>query len=422
VKKPRTRRLVLLNDVPFPKKDLLDFARYANPLAALIADPSTQLPLTIGIYGRWGTGKTSLMRSIRRALPENGFLHVEFMPWLYSSEESLLIPLLINIRDTLEESPLRHLKSSVARISTVIARITLALTLKTLSVGSLTLKDTDEEIERFNKAQTSPDSSICRLRGELRKLVQEITEKGESRLMIYIDDLDRCLPGKIIELLESIKLFLDTPNTVILLAVDAEIVEYGIRSHYQPYDFAPEKLLSLTADYLDKMVQLPIYLHPLEQKEMLAYLKSLVKDSRLPLREDLMDLLARSLLPNPRKIKRVLNLLSLHSRVANLHLSDEDTLDPALFVRVVLLQQQWPELYTHIRAYPKLPCVVGEVLMGRRNLDQDMFWRDLESECPDIRQVCEQTLKNLSPQFKSIFEPKNIFENVDLRPYLQILG
>lgn len=422
MKNQRTRRLVLLNDVPCPKKDLLHFSRYAKPLAALIADPSTQLPLTIGIYGRWGIGKTSLMRSIRRALPNKGFLHVEFVPWLYSSEENLLIPLLVSIRDMLEENLLGRFKSSVARISTVIARITLALALKTISVGNLTLKDTDEEIERAKGAKTSSDSSISRLRGELRKLVQEITEKEESRLVIYIDDLDRCLPGKIIELLESIKLFLDIPNTVILLAVDSEIVEYGIRSHYQPYDFAPEKLLSITADYLDKMVQLPIYLHPLEQSEMLEYLKGLVKDSRLSLSDELMKLLAGSLLPNPRKIKRVLNLLALHSKVAKLGLSEEDVLDPALFVRAVLFQQQWAELYSHIRTYPKLPCVLGEVLMGRRGLEQETLWRDLEKECPDIRKVCEQTVKNLSPQLKALFEPENIFENVDLRPYLQILG
>lgn len=422
VKNQRTRRLVLLNDVPCQKNDLLNFSRYAKPLAALIADPSTQLPLTIGIYGRWGTGKTSLMHSIRQALPEKGFLHVEFVPWLYSSEENLLIPLLVNIRDMLEENLLGRFKSSVARISTVIARITLALTLKTISAGSLTLKDTDEEIQHARQSKSPPANSISRLRGELRKLVGEITEKEESRLVIYVDDLDRCLPGKIIELLESIKLFLDIPNTVIMLAVDSEIVEYGIRSHYQPYNFAPDKLLSLTADYLDKMVQLPIYLHPLDESRMLSYLKGLVKDSRLPLRDDLMDLLSKSLLPNPRKIKRVLNLLALHSRVADLHLSDTDALAPALFVRVVLFQQQWPELYSHIRNYPNLPCVLGEVLIGRRSIEQDMFWQELESEFPDIKKVCEQTLRNLSPQLKAIFEPKNIFEKVDLRPYLQILG
>ncbi len=414
--------LTLLNDNPRPEKDLLNFSRYARPLADLIADARTQTPLTIGIYGHWGNGKTTLMQLIRQVLPREKFVHVEFVPWLYSSDENLLIPLLHTIYDTLEENPLEHFKNSAARISAIITRITAALAIKTISAGQVSLKDVDEEYQRFNSANSSINSSIAKLRDELRRTVEEITDKGKGRMVIYVDDLDRCLPGKIIELLESLKLFLDIPNTVVLLAVDCEIVEYGIRAHYKDFDFAPDKLGSLTADYLDKMIQLPIYLHPLEREEMCSYLDGLVKESKFQLPNEIFDLLIACLLPNPRKIKRVLNLLSLHSKMVERGLFSKGDFSPSIFARMVLLQQQWPELYSWIRVYPNILTILAEILLGRMGLDRDSDWRDIDLTSPEIKRICEKTVKNISPQLQAIFQPGNIFEGVDLQPHLQMLG
>lgn len=418
----RRLHLTLLNDNPRPEKDLLNFSRYAGPLAGLIADSRTQTPLTIGIYGHWGNGKTTLMRLIRQALPRGKFIHVEFVPWLYGSEANLLIPLLQTIHDTLEENPLEHFKNSAARISAITARIAAALAIKTLSAGQVSLKDVDEEYQRFNGANGPINSSIAKLRDELRRTVGEITDKGRGRLVIYVDDLDRCLPSKIIELLESLKLFLDIPNTVVLLAVDCEIVEYGIRAHYKDFDFTPDKLGSLTADYLDKMIQLPIYLHPLEREEMCSYLDGLVKESKFQLPNEILDLLIACLLPNPRKIKRVLNLLSLHSKVVDSGRFRKEDFSPAIFARMVLLQQQWPELYSWVRVYPNILTILAEILLGRMGFDRNSDWRDIDSTSPEIKRICEKTVKNISPQLQAIFQPGNVFEGVDLRPHLQMLG
>lgn len=418
----RRLHLTLLNDNPRPEKDLLNFSRYSRPLANLIADSQTQTPLTIGIYGQWGNGKTTLMQLIRQALPREKFVHVEFVPWLYDSDDNLLIPLLHCIHDTLEENPLEHFKNSAARIAAITARITAALAVKSLSAGQVTLKDVDEEYQRFNHANSPGNSSIAKLRDQLRKTVEEITDKGKGRIVIYVDDLDRCLPSKIIQLLESLKLFLDIPNTVVLLAVDCEIVEYGIRAHYKDFDFAPDKLGSLTADYLDKMIQLPIYLHPLKREEMCLYLDGLVEESKFQLPNEILDLLVACLLPNPRKIKRVLNLLSLHSKVIDSGRFSRGDFSPVIFARMLLLQQQWPELYSWVRVYPNILTILAEILLGRMGFDRDGDWRDIDSISPEIKKICEKTVKNISPQLQAIFQPGNVFEGVDLRPHLQMLG
>ena len=77
----------LLDDLP-SDRDALDFEPYVATLADLIASPSTRTPLTIGVFGTWGSGKTSLMRMVRNKLPES-FRTAWFDAWKYEKEETL---------------------------------------------------------------------------------------------------------------------------------------------------------------------------------------------------------------------------------------------------------------------------------------------------------------------------------------------
>ena len=87
------RLLSILSDQP-ADEDRLDFGPYAQTLADVVADPDTDTPLTIGVFGGWGRGKTSLMRMVRRRLEataESEFpvRTVWFNAWLYNREEAL---------------------------------------------------------------------------------------------------------------------------------------------------------------------------------------------------------------------------------------------------------------------------------------------------------------------------------------------
>ncbi len=112
--------------------------------------------------------------------------------------------------------------------------------------------------------------------------VEEHNETQEAfRLVVFIDDLDRCLPEKAIELLEAIKLFLDIPGYLFVLGVDKEVVKKGIAHHYKHFENqgeagGNEKVIS-AEDYLEKMIQLPIDLPPIEPGHKINYIESLLR-------------------------------------------------------------------------------------------------------------------------------------------------
>ena len=101
--------LVILSDIPKPRPDLLEFERYVKPLTDFIVTEGTDTPFVIGIFGTWGTGKTTLMKMIADRVTANEYPVVWFNPWLYRDEENLLVPLLQTIRSRNVSSIVRQL-------------------------------------------------------------------------------------------------------------------------------------------------------------------------------------------------------------------------------------------------------------------------------------------------------------------------
>ena len=140
----------------------------------------------------------------------------------------------------------------------------------------------------------------------------------EFRLAFFIDDLDRCLPEKAVELLESIKLFLDLEGYLFIIGVDKDIVTKGISYHYRFFeskkeDSDSEQIIS-PDDYLEKMIQLPLELPPIEPGRKLAFIESLLGDEAEF--RDHSDIIEFGIGENPRTLKRFINLLSYTVRLA----------------------------------------------------------------------------------------------------------
>ncbi|HVI70337.1 MAG TPA: P-loop NTPase fold protein, partial [Pyrinomonadaceae bacterium] len=104
--------------------DLLNFKRYVSPLIQILENFETQTPFTIGIFGPWGTGKSTLIEYIDRRLAESvdvQFHRIRFNPWIYRSEKNLIVPLLHSIQDDLEKSPDKRIVEAAKKIGTVLA-------------------------------------------------------------------------------------------------------------------------------------------------------------------------------------------------------------------------------------------------------------------------------------------------------------
>jgi len=140
-------------------------------------------------------------------------------------------------------------------------------------------------------------------------------KSDEGALVIFIDDLDRCLPAKTVQVLEAVKLFLDKPGCVFVLGADIAQVERAVTAHYQDTGVVGVTASGETAsDYLEKIIQLRFPLPPIEVGKMETFLGETQVDGVKLITEawgTSWKLLITGAEVNPRKVKTILNDLSL---------------------------------------------------------------------------------------------------------------
>ncbi len=385
----------ILDDRP-AEVDALGFAPYRDTLVDIAAGPDTHTPLTIGIFGTWGAGKTSLMSMVKAHIDERGlprYRTVWFNAWKYNKEEALWRALILRVLDALrprkedgtlyaeeelgqeqramvrdldrlEESLYRTVEwqelgrwtldwaKALRGTAEGAAEIALAfvpggLPLVNLLKGTakaITGQDEQAVAEAFRREVQSYRReqlrSLEQFEGQFRTLLDRYVVRHEGRLIVFVDDLDRCLPEKTIEVLEAIKLFLDVPGCVFLLGIDHEAVQEAVQTRYQGEVKGRQ--------YLEKIIQLPFLLPPIDAEDMRGFVTTLVP--HLP---DLRcaDVFALGLAPNPRQVKRTVNVFLLVWKLSRQKLPQ--AIQPVRLAKVVVIQHSHPDLYQLLREVPR---------------------------------------------------------------------
>ena len=366
--------LAMLSDQP-ADRDRLNFDPYAKTLADIIADPGTRTPLTIGVFGGWGRGKTSLMRMVERRLREEAApdfpVHtVWFNAWLYSREEALWRALIARVvqgaRQFLTQTPaklaaLEQLESRLYQASetgngqwslpadlipelqstALPARVALELWRRQAvrqeqDVSRVEALAADVEAS-YALSQRDRIVALDEFRREFETLSRDcVTCHG--RLAVFVDDLDRCLPEKAVEVLEAVKLFLDVEGFVFVLGIAREVIEQGIRVRYRDYESALDG-----AFYLEKIIQIPFNLPPITAEAVQAYIHE-ETEGRLP-DARCETVFSVGLEPNPRRIKRTLNVFLLLWRLAQNREDLRERIKPVRLAKIVIIQQYYPRLF-----------------------------------------------------------------------------
>lgn len=155
---------------------------------------------------------------------------------------------------------------------------------------------------------------IVKLKNQLEKIVLDKLEKEKyERIVVFIDDLDRLVPQKAVELLEIMKLFLDIPQCVFILAVDYSVVLKGLE---KKFGVGSDELKGKS--FFDKIIQLPFNL-PVAQYDIKKYFKELLSKDFVHDERDIeifVRLANSSVGFNPRSMKRLFNSLQLLNMVA----------------------------------------------------------------------------------------------------------
>ncbi len=288
--------------------DFLGLAPYASALADFIARCDT--PMTVAIQGDWGTGKTSLMNMVRETLQSGldarGTETIWFATWQYAqfgATQTLPVSLLSTL--------LRKIGGDDQSLLTSSMSVLKKLTKPALNIGLRVATAGAVEADDFGGGGDAVDLACNaeELKKDIEKLVSAKRNKGVQRIVIFVDDLDRVPPARAVEILETIKLFVDLEGCVFVLALDYAVVRRGLK---EKFGVAENDLGGRS--FFDKIIQLPFSI-PTARYETDRFIRSLFGRMGLKMGADDGDLFASlaraSVSANPRGIKRVFNSLQL---------------------------------------------------------------------------------------------------------------
>jgi len=270
-------------------RDFLNFTGVADTVAEIIVQ-SQDRPISIGVSGAWGVGKSSMIKLIRHALKKRAaggpseFVVVEFNAWLYQGYDDARAALMEVIATTLKKEA-EERKSGLDKVQELLKRVDWLRTAKLVgsAVGlGLSLPSVGEVFDAgLGKTEggilkPKPGSSPPKEIHAIRELFESLLAEIKVKLVVLIDDLDRCLPPTTISTLEAIRLFLFLKNTAFVIAADDAMIKHAVRQHFDGVDE------SLVVSYFDKLIQVPIRVPPLGTQEVRAYLMLLfVENSTL---------------------------------------------------------------------------------------------------------------------------------------------
>jgi hypothetical protein len=313
---PKVAPLGYLSDQE-TKVDLLNNEAIAKTIVRLIEE-TVDSAVTIGVHGDWGAGKSSVLEMVEKAFPDEGdVLCLKFSGWQFQGFEDAKIALIEGVVNGLIEKRSlttkaadevkRILKSvdwlKVAKKGGGLA-LTAAFTGGIPLVGlddlvgaaiagvknALTDKDAREaaikQIEEFKKEKSdeSTSKSVPKEIKEFRAAYKELIKKaGIKRLVVLIDDLDRCLPQTAIETLEAIRLFVLWDKTAFIVGADEGMIEIAVRDHFKNLpeidaasNNARESGQNYTRSYLEKLLQVPFRIPALGETETGIYVTLLL--------------------------------------------------------------------------------------------------------------------------------------------------
>lgn len=304
--------------------DYLNFG-YLVDLITEIASDRELSPSTIGLYGDWGSGKSSLMRLAKDAIENNckenastdvskglkdtdgkippKILCIEFNGWLFEGYEDAKSSLCGTILDSLADEK-RFSKEITDKAKELIKKIdykkllgkgikygmdiaftgglgtlteiTLGNLLASLksSARDLTSEQIEEIISNF-KADEKVRNEIKNFRKDFAKLLKE--SKVEN-VVVFIDELDRCNPDTILDIFEAMRLFLFVDGMSFVIGADERLIQYAIKTKYKE---VPENNLNIGKEYLEKVIQYPVNIPQLNESEVNQYLSCLLLEKTL---------------------------------------------------------------------------------------------------------------------------------------------
>lgn len=284
--------------------DFLDYDYLIQTVQSIIMNDDL-LPASIGVYGDWGSGKSSLMYMCkdRLAKVDEKIKCIVFNGWLFENYEDAKTAILGTILDEISKEErlstkakdiIKGLYKSVDKFKLVKGALKYGTDLLvTGGMGTLLSITTDQILEKLQEnvesskleeihSNISNELNNKELREDIRGFQKEFADLLEeskiSRLVVFVDELDRCRPDTILDTLEAIKLFLFKGKVAFVIGADERHISYAVKSKFKDIEGIQ---IDIGKEYLEKLIQYPIRIPRLNADEVETYIACLLLQSEL---------------------------------------------------------------------------------------------------------------------------------------------
>ncbi|WP_257150499.1 KAP family P-loop NTPase fold protein [Bacillus cereus] len=233
------------------EQDALNRASFAEKIANSLVK-SGEDSLTMGILGNWGSGKSSVYNLIKEKSDKNHVIFIEFKPWYFGENNHDIIRLYLlefleGIKKVQGYNP--EIGKAIKKYADILSSVSLRGFGATLSFKEL--------VDRFKPGQSTGSLS------DLKKEIEMLLKDYPKRIVVYIDDIDRLEGSEIRMIFKLVRLVADFPKVTYILALDEEVVQKSLSSVYQ---FEEKGNLEDAKKYIEKFIQIPIYLPFLKEE------------------------------------------------------------------------------------------------------------------------------------------------------------
>ncbi|PYF70585.1 Qat anti-phage system ATPase QatA [Pedobacter nutrimenti] len=473
--------------------DLLDHEKIAQTVIEITSDNHLR-PLTIGIYGDWGVGKSSVLSLLQSEIKKQNKAQlinahtIMFNGWLFQGYEDAKTALMETVVSELAKLQPRNVKiqnlakSLIKRVNWLkVAKVSANAVLTGVTgipMGSVLggissfIKKGKQIISPGEADSNSPFESgedgflkdveeetvTDQIQAFRKEFIELIKKSKVDQVIVLVDDLDRCLPKSVIEILEAIRLFLFVEGTTFIISADEKMIEYAVREHFPNL---PASYSEYTKNYLEKLIQIPIRIPLLNQLQTGNYIKFLMlqfhlkndfielkkiyelfvskrktpyenfpltyeviqdalNDNTTELKKTLLiadrlgPTLTNGLKGNPRNIKRFLNTLFLRMRISKIY-GLQDNIELGVLAKLMLLERFETEIFEKL---------VSEVVSTEKGISETV--KTIEGNLDKLKSEQETETES---QLDELNFPERLVEwvkiepilgDTDLRPYVFI--
>ena len=351
-------------DISLDQKDQFNIEVYSNALAKFIENIAP--PITIALQGEWGSGKTSLMKTLKYRLcaERNEFDAVWINTWQFSlmnDKMTAIQKILLNIYRqilSLNDEPKANFNEKTKKVLKAVGRFGMGVGLRFATAGNVGMEEVDTAFKEFwNDEGKAKDSEIEMVKNEISDLVKITLENNKKKgIIFFIDDLDRIDPPTAVEILELLKNVFDIEGCIFVLALDYDVVVKGLKPKFGELTKENEREFR---SFFDKIIQVPFSM-PVNNYDIKEFLRSSLEKTgfidesfKEPKHlETLSDIANLSVGSNPRSLKTLINIISLLNIISNNENSEENTEDDVrskiLNFGLVCLQIAYPAVYNAI--------------------------------------------------------------------------